>query len=168
MNLIDADKSADLIIAELEPLCLLHQPTGQRYCKKAGSIRRKKPDMIKDIEIVAIPDTSKAFEIRALVNSRWGVPSMGAFPSKYTKIRGAYDIDFFWPNLQTWGLIYFIRTGSAEFAARALARWKKITNGGYAKEGQLHLPDGTIHPTPTEMSVFKALKMEFVPPEKRF
>lgn len=159
MNLDDAIALATGIRNKLLPLCL--------RCEIAGSIRRKKPSMIKDVEICLVPNPQHLFEIKDLINSAWGKPAIGAFPSKYCRIRAYVNIDFFIPTLPEWGLNFFIRTGSAEFAQRALAHWKKITGGGYSESCQLHYKDGIICPTPEETDVFQALQCKFLPPEKR-
>lgn len=141
------------------------------YCTRvgiAGSVRRKKKIDIKDIEVVAIPRTTNLYELAAIVNSKWGIPSAGAFPSRYTKVRGAYAIDFFWTDPKRWGMIYFIRTGPAEFVQHALAHWKRITKGGYSEEGILHTPDGKPVETPEEKDVFIQLRTNFIPPEQRY
>lgn len=75
-----------------------------------------------------------------------------------------------------WGLIYMIRTGSGVgpegspmngFGPAMLSRWKKISDGGFSKDGCLHLPDGRRCPTPEEEDVFRLCKMEVPPPEAR-
>lgn len=155
-----AKKHADDIIAVLKPFC-------PHFCEVAGSVRRKKQSGIKDIEIVACPDTKQLYEFADIVNKRFGEPAMGRYPSKYLKIRSSMDIDFFFATPETLGLVFFIRTGSAEFAQRALTQWKTITCGGYSHEARLHLADGTRISTPTEADVFHALKWDFIPPEER-
>jgi DNA polymerase/3'-5' exonuclease PolX len=165
VNYADAKKKADEILEAIRPFC--------HRAEIAGSIRRKKSTDIKDIEICAIPNSVHARELADIVNKRWGEPSQGKFPSKYTKVRSIYNIDFFWPSKETWGLIYFIRTGPAEFGQRMLAYWKTITEGGYSEEGQLRLADGTIVPTLEEEDVFRVLEQygkrpcPFLPPERR-
>ena len=165
MNYDDAKSRADEIIGMIRPFC--------HRAEIAGSIRRKKTVDIKDIEICAIPNTVYARELAFVVNRKWGEPAAGKFPSKYTKVRAVANIDFFWPTKETWGLIYFIRTGPREFGQRMLAYWKTITEGGYSEDGILHLADGTIVPTPEEEDVFKVLAhygkrpCPCLPPERR-
>lgn len=91
-----------------------------------------------------------------------------------------WKIDLFFATEENFGLIWLIRTGPGgndfqrNFGARILQRWKKISNGGFSREGHLYVPT-TIHgrkdfirvPTPTEESVFELVKMRFVPPEER-
>ena len=159
MNLSDVTTIAKIIKAKLAPYC--------ERCEAAGSVRRLKPDNIKDIEIVIIPKSSSLHELCSIINNEWGPPSMGKWPSKYTKIRGIYQIDIFTFNRETWGLGCFIRTGPAGFCQRALAHWKKITSGGYSEDCQLRNAAGDIIGTPDELSVFKALGLDWIPPSKR-
>lgn len=165
MNLEDAQSRANEVLAAVKPFC--------HRAEIAGSIRRLKRFDIKDIEICAIPNSAHARDLSDLVNARWGIPAMGKFPSLYTKVRGIYNVDFFWPTKETWGLIFLIRTGPAEFGKRMLQYWKTITNGGYSKDGILHLPGGTPVPTPEEEDVFQVLedyggkKCPFIKPEHR-
>lgn len=159
MNLELATARAKEIVKRISPYCA--------NIEIAGSIRRKCSD-VGDIEIVAIPLMPKLRELRDIVNVEWGRPEIGKFPSRYTRIRSIMQIDFFWPSPQTWGMTYFIRTGSAEFVRGALSHWKAITHGGYSKDCVLHLADDTTRPTPEETDVFTALEWKWTEPEKRF
>lgn len=80
MNLETAQKFAAEVHAVIVPLC--------EKCEIAGSIRRQKREDIKDIEIVAIPSLAGYGDLKRVVNSKWGLPDQGRFPSKYTRIRG--------------------------------------------------------------------------------
>jgi len=162
-----------MILEHAQKLALEVQETIRPYCvaghcEVAGSIRRQKPANIKDIEIVAIPDNRFLSELQGRVNFRWGAPEIGRFPSKYTRVRGVLNIDFFWCTPQTWGLNFFIRTGSAEFVKMALVRWKQLNGGGgYSEGARLWRNSKQVVETPTEMAVFEALGWTWVPPEKR-
>lgn len=165
MTLPEAQHRAAEVLAVLRPLCL--------RCEIAGSVRRKKPTDIKDIEIVLIPDPAHLAELKDAINNRWGIPQIGAWPSKYCKIRAMLNLDIFTVTPETWGLLFFIRTGPAEFGQRMLTYWKTITKGGYSQDGILHLADGTPVPTPEEEDVFRVLEQHggqrcpFIPPERR-
>lgn len=159
MNLKDATKAAMEIHTAILPFCL--------KAKVAGSIRRQKSDLIKDIELVCIPNNVHLRELMDIVNNKWGEPSIGKFPSKYTKVRGFRNIDFFWCTPQTFGLNFFIRTGPQSFVTRALSVWKKMSDDGYSKGAILHRGDGSVVETLTEDAVFGALGWNFVKPENR-
>lgn len=159
MNYDVAKNTADEIVRLLKPHCI--------ECEVAGSVRRKKQALIKDIEVCLIPQPAAMFHLARLINEQWGRPSKGRWPAKATTIRGAFNLDLFTATLETWGMLFFIRTGSAEFVQRALGDWKKLTKGGYSEDCQLHLADGITVPTPTEESVFKAMGKKFVAPEYR-
>ena len=75
-----------------------------------------------------------------------------------------------------WGLIYMIRTGSGVgpegstlngFGPAMLARWKKVSGGGFSKDGCLRLADGRKMLTAEEEDVFRLCKVTWVPPEER-
>lgn len=164
MQLIEGQQRAKQIIEKIQPYC-------QRI-EVAGSVRRLKPE-VGDVEIVAVPkaEIEAMRSLRQIVNNDWGPPKKGAFPSKYTCVRGLLDIDFWWTTPTKFGLIYFIRTGSDDFVTRALAYWKTITKGGFCRGGQFYKPDGhgnfTVVETPEELDVFNALDIKWVSPEKR-
>jgi DNA polymerase/3'-5' exonuclease PolX len=141
------------------------------YCERveiAGSVRRMKPTNIHDVEIVLIPKSAHLSELADVINKKWGSPSIGKWPAKYTKIRGAYQIDVFTATKENWGLLFFIRTGPAEYAQRALVDWKKICPGGYSEGAIFRAADGSKVLTPEEADVFRVLRRDYVPPEKRF
>jgi DNA polymerase/3'-5' exonuclease PolX len=161
MNLKDAHREAIEICKVLQPYCV------EKRLRIAGSIRRQKVDLIKDIEIVAIPNNVFLLELKNIVNSKWGEPDAGKFPSKYTKVRGYRNIDFFWCTPKTFGLNFFIRTGPQSFVTRALSVWKALSKGGYSEGAILHNADGSIVETLTEEDVFRALGWNFVRPENR-
>src|SRR5688572_29668173 len=102
---------AEKIIEELRPHCY--------RCEIAGSVRRRRSE-VKDIEIVAIP---KPFEIGLLesgiatVVNRWDKVK-GTLPCRYTQRRlpEGIALDLFFADKTNWGLIYAIRTGSADFS----------------------------------------------------
>ena len=160
MNYDEAFISAVEIQQEIACYCSM--------CEIAGSIRRKKADIIKDIEIVAMPIQRYAGQLKDIVNKKWGPPLAGAFPSKYTKIRARLCIDFFWClDPRAWGMLLWIRTGPAEYVVDGLRHWKMISNGGYSKDCLLYDGSGKLVPTPEEQDVFDAFQITWTEPEKR-
>jgi len=138
MNLNQATEIAERIRAKLAPHC--------ERIEIAGSIRRRKPE-VGDIEIVCIPRT---YEIGLLFGElilrdqgfctqveRWPMIK-GLASGKYTQRllpEGIY-LDLFMARPENWGLIYAIRTGSAEYSHRVLASgW--VRNGYHSVDGML-------------------------------
>jgi len=159
MTLGEAQLLGASVLAQVRPFCVV--------AEIAGSTRREKPDGLKDVEIVAVPRSLHLFELAHVVNREWGRPSEGKFPSKYTRLRGAVNLDLFWCTPETFGLVFFIRTGSDEFAQSALARWKQLTGGGYSECARLHSAAGVVQDTPDEAAVFRLLQLDFIPPKLR-
>lgn len=161
------------------------------FCERveiAGSIRRRK-HQVKDIEIVAIPKwyrradpedlfgAEKSFKI-----AQWIKPGAEEIESWAIKPDGKYwrglygktvignvavdglKVDIFLAAENNFGLIYALRTGSAEFS-KAL-----VTHAANIKmpciEGYLTHGGAPIH-TPEERDVFDALNLKFIPPEER-
>lgn len=159
MNLSTAIQQADEILRTLSPFC--------HRIEIAGSVRRQKPDGIKDIEICLIPRADSLFHLAVAINSKWGLPAAGKWPAKYTKIRGLADIDIFTATVENWGLLFWIRTGPADYVRNGLARWKTVSKGGYSEGAQLHDAQGSVILTPEEKDVFAALRWPWVQPLDR-
>ncbi|WP_242157354.1 hypothetical protein [Aestuariivivens sediminis] len=134
----------------------------------AGSIRRQKPE-VKDIEIVAIP---KPYDIGlfssgiALIVNQW--PKVkGEFPCKYTQriLPEGIKLDLFFAEEDNWGLIFAIRTGSAEFSHKVLATtWVKKgfrSHFGYLTRGD------KIFRFREEKELFRFLDLEYKEPWDR-
>lgn len=161
MKYEEIKKIAEEIKSELSPLC--------KRVEIAGSIRRKKEEP-RDIEIVAIPDSRKFFELRNyLEDSEKFFIWKGKFPGKYLrlqKIKEDVYIDLFLCIEETWGVIFVIRTGNAEFSRFLVTRARKI---GYSVENGRIYEANKIFPfiIESERKVFKILKMEWIPPEQR-
>lgn len=167
----------------------------------AGSIRRRK-DLVKDIELVAVPKwheqehsgvqlglgetVAPTERVNVLVVAIGAVQEHGAVrvikpgtqdiepgelrnDAKYIRLwlpRYELKVDVFVCTPETWGLNFFIRTGSWEFSQAMLARWKSLT-GGRSEGAQLRWPDGRIEPTPEELDVFNACRVLWVEPHLR-
>lgn len=128
----------------------------------AGSIRRKKPE-VKDIEIVAIPNDR--FSLGLIVN-KWK-KVRGEVSGKYTQriLPQGIKLDLFFANEKNWGLIFGIRTGSAEYSHKVLAcGWVKA--GYNSVKGILHKNGVPIH-VKEEKELFKLINIDYVEPEQR-
>lgn len=169
----------------------------------AGSIRRQRPD-VGDIEVVCIPRyetvtlTVDMFSTResevdllsrrcvellgaAVLENRLDKNGRAAFGSKYKRLSyQGFPLDVFSASPDTWGCVYLLRTGPAEFnqnlvLKRSQGGW--LTRGYFFKDGRLwKLPPpydaslaeyATPVPTPEEEDVFRALGYAYVPPEER-
>jgi DNA polymerase/3'-5' exonuclease PolX len=126
MRLEEAKQIAEKYLNLLKPYCW--------RIEIAGSIRREKPE-VKDIEIVVLLsefdlefDTDEHQMPRDLVGFSYEVNKLekvkGEPTGKYTQrmLPEGIKLDLFMANEKNWGLIFAIRTGSAEFSHKVLAR----------------------------------------------
>jgi len=131
--------------------------------KIGGSIRRKSPNP-GDIEIVCIPE--KYFLEQYFVEHKieYHFTKNGG---KYKQFNYAgYKIDLFICPLETWAMIYFIRTGSMEFVRSFMVEFR---NRGYKSEdGYLtKIDNGKIVRLREEKDIFRFMGIDFVLPENR-
>ena len=75
-------------------------------------------------------------------------------------------VDIFTADVRNWGMSLMIRTGSAQFCARFMARLKALGKHGHAYGG-ITLADGTELECPTEEVVFRELAWPWMPPTER-
>lgn len=161
MTYAEASILADRVIQDLSPHCL--------RISIAGSVRRKRPEC-RDIEVVAIPKPYQVglFEsgIATVVN-QW--PKVkGELPCKYTQrmLPEGIKLDLFFATSLNWGLILAIRTGSAEYSHKVLARgWSNL--GYHGEGGMLIGPDGEEVIIAEEQDLFNLLGIDYCPPEQR-
>lgn len=163
---------------------------GATRIEVAGSIRRRRAD-IGDIELVAVPileaQPSGFFESRVankltdLVD--WLVrsdvlahhptdPKRGERYSKLLDPVSGLQVDLFSATADSFGLIYLIRTGPADYSRGFVTDLRK--RGLHVGAGQLHrggLGCGTspceVIPTPEERDVYAAAGWPFIKPELR-
>lgn len=147
----------------------------------AGSLRRNAP-LVSDIEIVAIPrlhtdllgepiaDSSEIDDLLAT----WPL-TMHKNGAKYKQFTfdwqagWAFKVDLFLATRETWGVIFLLRTGSAEFSRRMVTAQMY---GGY-KPIQYTVEDGRVRvagmwlPTPEEADIFERWGMDYIEPKDR-
>lgn len=160
MKLDQAQEIAEKVKEELAPHCF--------RIEIAGSIRRRKSE-VKDIEIVAIP---KPFEVGlfqsgiATVVNQWQKVK-GELPCKYTQriLSEGIKLDLFFAERGNWGLIYAIRTGSADYSHKVLAN--EWVRRGYKSEGGYLTHRGNQVLVPEEKDLFQRLGLEYVDPQLR-
>lgn len=149
------------------------------YCERvelAGSLRRGRP-RVGDIEICAIPIRPKSLLGESLEGQPTGLDMFLADKlkdgglikngSKYKQFRyGPFTVDLFLPTAETWGSIFFIRTGSHEWNLWVM-RTAAPRAGVKFQGGLLYDSTWNVIPAPEEAAVFEALGLPFVPPELR-
>lgn len=177
MSLRQARAVASEMVEALRPYC--------HRVEVAGSVRRGR-DWIGDIEIVAIPKRTMKTPDMDIFGEPLGKPKMVRDPGfimvvdsianplligrpsdgKYLKMitREGVKVDLFLCEPDTWGYIYAIRTGSADFMRTMAARW--VSLGYKGMEGQL-TRFGKPVPTPEEADLFGLLHMAVPPPHQR-
>ena len=156
----EAHKIAQEVLEQLKPYC--------ERIEIAGSIRRKKAE-VGDIEIVAIP---KPFGIDlsqdgiAKVVNQWEKVK-GEMPCKYTQriLPSGIKLDLFFAEEGNWGLIFAIRTGSAEFSRYVLANgWVR---NGFKSSGGFLFKYGEKFDVKEEKDLFNLIGIHYVEPENR-
>ena len=156
----EAYKIALDVLEQLKPHC--------ERIEIAGSIRRKKAE-VGDIEIVAIP---KPFKIDLLQDGIAGVVNQwqkvkGELPCKYTQrmLPSGIKLDLFFAEEGNWGLIFAIRTGSAEFSHYVLANgWVR---NGFKSSGGFLFKYGEKFEVREEKDLFNLIGIRYVEPENR-
>ena len=152
------------------------------YCERveiAGSLRRKKTE-VGDIEICCIPNVEARHEYDLFGNlikstsrlEQYLADNFAAVKDgphyKQIPLEGI-NLDLFITSPEQWGVIFAIRTGSADFS-RWLVTWRR--NGGalpsnmFVREGRLCLVSGPLE-TPEEADFFRLIGLDFIPPEER-
>lgn len=183
MPLSQADRYAGQIVEALRPHC--------ERIEVAGSVRRRRPE-VGDLEVVVIPKPYGVglFEsgLVAIVN-RWPKVKGNLGPGcRYTqrmvplvaplemdlssiagdapKAVGHVKLDLFFAEPRNWGLILAIRTGSADYSHRVLARgWRRA---GYKSwDGILHSSLCDKREVPEEEDLFRLIGIPWIPPEDR-
>ena len=150
------------------------------YCARielAGSLRRNRP-MVGDIELVAIPHRPVDLLGQELTDMPTPLDRFldaQAIPftkrgRKYQQFTyGPYTVDLFLAAPATWGSIYTIRTGSADFS-RWLVTSQPARGAAPAEvafiDGRLTAHGRLLH-TPEEADVFNALGLAYIPPADR-
>ncbi len=142
------------------------------YCDKSeigGSLRRRK-EFVGDIELVI---QVKENMYNKLFNKLGMHLLRSVRDFKYLKNGDRYKqfyykgikVDLFIAQPDNWGLIFAIRTGSAEYAHHILATgWVK--KGFNSVDGFL-TRNGEIVPVKEETELFKLIGVDYIPPTKR-
>jgi DNA polymerase/3'-5' exonuclease PolX len=170
MSLPFARNLAERMVAMLE--------TGCERIEIAGSIRRKKTE-VGDVEIVLIPlplydlfgePMYGAGRIEdALIREGFELSKNGDYFKQAHLPNGGVNFDIFLTTPEKWGMIYTIRTGSADFTHWLVT--SKQQGGGLpsnmkAADGRIWC-NGKAIDTPDEADVFRVIGLDYIAPEKR-
>jgi DNA polymerase/3'-5' exonuclease PolX len=101
-------------------------------------------------------------------DARWG--EKRAAGSKYFKLwlpRAGLKVDLFMADRDTWGVLFAIRTGSADFSKALVTRWTHVSGGGHSTGARLLGADGQPVSTPEEEDVFLHCQTLWIPPSAR-
>lgn len=155
----------------------------------AGSIRREKPEGIKDIETVCIPSISSqpsglfgegevgAWALRDRISALVAAGDL-AFDQQVKRNGERYKrflfrsvpVDFFIADENNFGAIFAIRTGASEFSHKLVMARRY---GGFMpgwlqqKEGYLRDSSGKVIPVPTEEAFFQVIGLQWLAPALR-
>lgn len=165
---------ADKIIGEINATC--------ERVEVAGSIRRKKV-IVGDIEIVCIPKYSldllgqpyeSLLDVKLDSLVAQGRLNFEVGGERYKKYYIDYNgkriyVDIFITTPDRWGVIFAIRTGSANFSKRLVT---KKSQGGFCPN-DMYVSDGYVWhngfrcETPEERDVFALFGMQYIKPSER-
>lgn len=177
MNYTTTKKIADEIVATLAPFC--------ERIEIAGSVRREKQDGIHDVEVVAISKRpvlafggstlpllhKRTDELRAesVMLPRLDKLNRPAWGEKFRRAKwNDVPFDLFIATPETWGVIFTIRTGNADFSHLLVTKqWEggAMPNDMFVCDGRLW-NDHELY-TPEEKDVFKAIGLEWIEPHNR-
>lgn len=152
MDLATAERLALEIIDRIQPFC--------RRVLVAGSIRRGGP-FPRDIDLVVIPSDPWRLEeeLRSLGQRvLWG-PQLKRLTYK------GVQVDIYITSVRKWGIISLVRTGSLRHNIKLANRAKEIGMKFSAADGIID--GGLVVACETEEDIFKALGLEYIPPERR-
>ncbi len=182
MKLEEAKLLADKVVAALTPLC--------ERIEIAGSIRRQKAE-VGDVDLVVIPKAVVGFlgplgvPVDFPVDSVWnllvpkelkkaGLKVESAGPQLVRAVfPNAFQVDLYRAEMETWGVILLVRTGSREHNIKlcSLARSKGLmlsASDGVTKTATSGgMTTTKVIASRSEEEIFKALGLEFVEPRYR-
>ena len=158
-----------VIVAEelktmLKPLCLKFEIAGsvRRLPNIETGILPPKPN---DIDLVCVPDRFKLEQFLSINKYKLNLIMLKNGPSyKQFKYKGN-TVDLYITDLNNFGWIYFLRTGSKDWNIRAVQRLK--SSGITAKDGKLYDKDNNILTVQEETDVFILLDCPYIEPSKR-
>lgn len=160
-----AERAAQAIVKKLWPFC-------QRI-EVAGSIRRHRP-WVNDIDLVLIPKDLWTLHQEILRLCQPNPAKMSGSKIMRIPVNGI-DVDIYFADEKTWATLLLIRTGSAQnnirLCSTAKARGMKLHADGSGLFKIVTCDVGTPREDriagDTELSIFQALGLKYLPPEER-
>jgi DNA polymerase/3'-5' exonuclease PolX len=168
MNYAEALHIAEKLKADLAPYC--------ERIEIAGSVRRKKPENIKDIEIVCIPKSEPNLFGESLpivlydgllsLVFNWDAEIVKNGPKYKQFALPMTKLDLFITTPECWGVIFAIRTGPADYS-----KWL-VTSQSYGgalpfgycvKDGRVSYDGVLLQATPEEDDFFRLLGIASTP-----
>lgn len=164
LRLETADKYAAKLMETLTP-----------YCDRiavAGSIRRRRP-IVGDIDLVVLTRDKRAFKDRCMQSC---IVLQDGDENFICETRNDIQIDVFFARQAqtelfthvpgTWGSVLLCRTGSTEHNIYLIEHAKRLGLAWVPNAG-VRDSEYNILAAETEEEIFAALKLDFIPPEKR-
>ena len=161
---------ANQVMDTLRPVC--------ERIEIAGSLRRMNPD-VGDIEIVCIPELIKdllgegfrasSSLARLISYEPWYMHGVKGGEHYQQYCLDLCNLDLFITTPEQWGMIYMIRTGSADFTRRMVTPRSKgglMPSNLNVSEGRLWQGERALE-TPEEDDIFRIYNMAFIEPWKR-
>jgi DNA polymerase/3'-5' exonuclease PolX len=167
MELSEARFLADHVINKLMPYC--------ERISTAGSLRRQCKEC-SDIDLVLIPKRRDVTDLFGDVIGDEPIPEFIHAVQQWKKIKGeatgkytvrevdGHHVELFICTPLNWGLILFIRTGSAEFSHKIAKRW--VDFGYHGINGYL-TRGGMPVAVREEHDLFRFLGLEYIEPIDR-
>jgi len=172
MNYAEALHIAEKLKADLAPYC--------ERIEIAGSVRRKKPENIKDIEIVCIPKSEPNLFGESLpivlydgllsLVFNWDAEIVKNGPKYKQFALPMTKLDLFITTPECWGVIFAIRTGPADYSKWLVTprKWGGALPDRYmVRDGRVWDSDPEALDTPEEDDFFAALELEMPEPWER-
>jgi len=160
LDLKEAEKIAAQVKAAVEPLC--------ERLEVAGSIRRQK-SKVHDIDFVAVtkndPEWQKINEKLKKLKAKPNCSGNSVIKAFLPCPNGLFQVDFYRAKPSTFGILLFVRTGSAEhnvwLAGCAISKGMRI------KYSEGLIKDTSVIAGETEKGVFEALGLPCPLPSER-
>lgn len=166
MKLSTAQTLALRIAEAIRPFCL--------KVEIAGSIRRQRPEC-GDIDLVVLPFPTGLDKLQARFKQASQVLKEGPQNAMY-QLQNGVQLDVFFAYERTdlitgmstnWGTLLLCRTGSKEHNIYMVERAKALGLIWRPYAGVFDPMTGDCLASATEEAIFKTLRMDFVPPERR-